>query len=375
MEELNNSGNGSETLNETVISKKIQKAREDINRIENIPEGYIEVVLSTRGKIGAPERFFIRNFSPEDLMDLGLSEEQDFPIRLIKVLDRLIYNPNNDPVFSVKNFHEKEVIELLLLLYETFYTTIFPNQQWIPTEEDFEFLKAQCGGETDEYFQKVRALENGGWKPVFDIDISKDLSFWEIDENIKTKAKIDRKYGEKEFSAVFTLPKFGDFITLKYFMDSIFKEDDKKFAAIADMHRRYKEAEDKLFKGADIDIRRVPQAPKAELDKLRDYEAEKTLFSITAAKALYISEFDGKDVSTLPLEKKLEIAKDPRLDYTTFKMVQDHFNEMQFGIKEDITVHDPIIGKVVTRKFTFQLNDLLIAIRDSRTTQTNISFV
>jgi hypothetical protein len=357
------------------MKKKLEEARQQIDAVETMPDGYIEVRLSTKGLIGAPAAFRIRNFSPEDLMNLGLADQEDLPIRLIKVLDDLIYNPPNAEIISVKNFHEKEVTELLLLLYETFYTTIFPNQQWILTDEDKEFLKAECGGETDEYFLKLRSIENKSWKPTFDIDISKDLYYWEIDPDIKTKAQVSRKYGEKNFTATFTLPKFGDFITLKYFIDQIYKEQDKRFSSIADTYKFRRSMEEKLQNGENIDIRRIPQVPKEELDKFKQYETEKSLFAITASKALYLCEFDGHDVSTMPLEKKLELAKDPRLDYSTFKMVQDHFDKLQFGLKEEITVTDPILNKVVTQKYSFQLTDLLEAIRDTRTSETTISFV
>jgi len=354
---------------------KIQKARQDFDAKLTMPAGYVEVVLSTRGLVGAPARFYIRNFSPEDLMKLGLSDKEDVPLELIKVLDSLIYNPDNNPMLSVKNFHEKEVIELLLFLYETFYTTIFPNQEWILTDEDWEFLKQQHGGEdSDEFRAQERAIKNKTWKPVFDIDISA-LDYYEIPDDIKLKARIDRKYSNQNFSATFTLPKFGDFITLKYFIDSIYKEEDKKFARIGETYKFRKEAEEKLMNGEKINLASIPNVPKADLDKFKEYEVNKSLFAITASKALYLDEFDGENVSQWPLEKKLELAKDARLDYSTFKMVQDHFNELKFGLKEDITVRDPILGEVVTRKYTFQLIDLLTAIRDTGASETTLSFV
>jgi len=357
------------------LEKKLSRARQEFEDKMSAPEGYIEVVLSTKGKIGAPSKFYIRNFSPEDLMNLGLSDQEDVPIKLIKVLDSLIFNPSNDPALSVKNFHEKEVIELLLLLYETFYTTIFPNQEWILTEEDWDFLKAQHGGpDSDEFRERERALKTKVWKPTFDIDISK-LEFHELPDDFKVRAKINRDFAGKNFSAVFTLPKFGDFITLKFFIDSIYKEEDRKFARIAEMIKFRREMEEKLQNGENVNLASIPQVPKTEYDKFKEFETEKSLFSITASKALYLAEFDGEDVSGWTLERKLQLAKDARLDYTTFKMVQDKFSELQFGYKEDITVRDPILEKVVTRKYTFQLIDLLTAIRDTGTTKTTISLV
>jgi hypothetical protein len=307
-------------------------------------------------------------------MELGLTDQTDVPIKLIKILDSLIWNPKKDAALSVKNFHEKEVIELLLLLYETFYTTVFANQEWIPTEENWEFLKERHGGSDSEEFRRVeRSLKNKEWKPVFDIDISR-LEYYEVPDDFKTRARINRKYDGKEFTAVFSLPKFGDFITLKYFIDSVYKEEDKKFARISEAYKFRKDAEEKLLKGENINMASIPTVPKIELDKFKEYEADKTLFALTASKALYLYEIDGKDVSNLPLKEKLTFAKDARLDYSTFKMVQDKFNELQFGLKEEITVRDPIMETVVKRKYTFQLIDLLKAIRDTRASETTLAF-
>jgi len=133
--------------------------------------------------------------------------------------------------------------------------------------------------------------------------------------------------------------------------------------------------EEKLQRGENINMASIPNVPKAEYDKYKEYEVDKSLFSITASKALYLAEIDGQDVSKWKLEDKLEMAKDARLDYSVFKMVQDHFDKLEFGLKEEITVRDPIIDKVVQRKYTFQLIDLLTAIRDTGTSQTTISFV
>jgi len=350
---------------------RLKKAREEYEDKLNCPDGYIEVRLSTKGKIGAPERFHIRNFSAQDLMNLGLSDKENVPINLLKVLQSLIYEQD----INIEKFHEKEVIELLLLLYETFYTEIFPNQEWIPTEEDWEFLKEKHGDDTDEFRSVKRALDTKTWKPTFDINIKEDLDYYEIDPNIKTNAKIERDYNGKSFSAVFSLPKFGDFMPLKYFIESVYRDKDKQFARIGEMIKYRKEQEERLSKGENVDISKIPTVPKAEYDKYKEYEIEKSLFSIKASIALYLKEFQGEDLSKVPLEKKIEIAGDPRLDYTTFKMVQDHFNKLEFGLKEEITVNDPIMSKVVKRKYTFQLIDLLTAIRDTGTSQTTISFV
>lgn len=351
---------------------KLKEIREETEANISCPDGYIEVKLSTKGLIGAPKVFHIRNFSAEDLMNLSLADKEDVPMKLLKTLGELIWEKE----INIGTFHEKEVVELLLLLYEVFYTEVFPNQKWVPTDEDWEFLEQQCGGkDTDDFRARKRALDTEQWKPTFDINIKEDISFFEIDPNIKTNVKIERDYSGKKFSVVFSLPKFGDFLILKKFVDIVYRDKDKQFARIAEMIKFRKESEDRLAKGENINISTIPNVPKAEYDKYKEYESEKTLFVVTASKALYLKEFNGEDLEGVPLEKKIELAKDPRLDYSTFKLVEDHIKKLEFGYKEDITVHDPIMNKVVTRKYTFQLVDLLTAIRDSGTSKTTVSFI
>ena len=358
------------------LNKLLQKAREEITTQETIPDGYIEVKLSTRGQIGAPELFYIRNFSPEDIMNLGQTSQENIPIKMVKVLDSLIWNPHNDASLQIKNFHEKEVIELLLLLYETFYTTIFPNQKWVLTEEDWDFIAEQKGGrDTPEFQAYERAVKTEAYKPVFDIDISQ-LDYHEIpEEGLKKQAKIERVIQGKKFTAAFSLPRFGDHLTLKYFIDKIFKEEDNKFSRLGDTIKHKRDLEAAIARGENVARNNIPIIPKKEWDEYVDYETRKSIFAITASKALYLTEFMGENVTSWPLEQKLDMARDPRLDYTVFKMIEEHFRTLQFGLKEEITVHDPIINKVVTRKYTFQFVDLLFAIRDTRAPETSVSFV
>lgn len=346
------------------------------------PPGYIPAMLSTRGLIsGAPAEFFVRNFSPEDIVELGLSDSRDLPLRLIKVLNKLIYNPAGQKPIRVEDFHEKEVVELLLLIYEKFYTTVFANQTWIPDEEDINFLKQRYGGDNDEFRRRIKALKDGEWKPKFDLDISRDISYYEIPDDFKHTVHIEREFFNAEtnkmepFVCEFSLPKFGDFVIIKEFLDQKYDLEDRRHASIVNTINFQRDAEQRVRDGENIDLTKIHHASAKEQEMLDDYETTKSLMAITASKALYLSNFDGKDVSHLPIEKKIAMAQDPRLDYSTFTEVQRILDSLEFGYKEEITVHNPIQEKVTTRKYTFQLSDLLEAIRDTRPASVTISVV
>lgn len=360
-----------------VPAEDFDKVEKSIERIRSVPPGYAEVRLSTLGKVGAPEVFYIRNFLPEDLMKLGLADEATTPIKLIDILDSMIYNePGQEPI-SVKNFHEKEVVETLLYLLETFYSPIFPNQTWDLTEDDYKFLAERYGKGSEEYTKRIRAIEEGEWKPKFDLDISKDLSFYEIgdDPDFGTEAEAETilPSGEK-FTASFALPKFGDFVTLKFFIEEIFAKEDNKYRRLGEIIKYRRDAKKKMEEeGKYIDLSRIPTVPENEEREYDEYEMRKAIFSVTATKALYLQSFNGEDVSKLSLKEKMRYAEDPRLDYGLFNQIQEAFDNLHFGYKEEITVLDPIQEKVVTRKYNFQIFDLLQAIQDRRNTKTTVT--
>lgn len=356
-----------------------QQSFQNIEDRINAPDGYVNIKLSTVGKVGAPASFFIKSFSPEDIMNLGLSDEKDFQIRLLKTLQSLIYNPMRpgEPGYiDVGDFHEKEVIETLLTMYEFFYQSVFPQQTWELTEEDYEELKRQNGGDTPEYRAQLRAIKNGEWRPAFDLDISQAIDYYDIsnDDNFKTTVKYETDLYGKPFSVKFSLPKYGDFLKLKMFIDDVYQNEDRKYARLGQILQLRKDANERMLNGENVDWTKIPAVSPRDEEDYKEYEVAKALFTTTASKALYIKEFDGKDVSHLSIREKINLAKDPRLDFDTFKQVQEMFDSLKFGYKEEITALDPILNKVVQRPYNFRVMDLLTAMQSARSSKAHLSF-
>lgn len=376
---------GSEPLNPNDVTEDedLKEIRSSSLQSGGIPAGYIPVTLSTRGKIAAPEVFHIRNFNTEDLMELGLVDQEMLPIKAIEMLDNIIYehDPKNPNSVSVKKFHEREVMELLLFVYEAFYTEELTNIAWTLTDEDWEEKRKELGGDdSDEFRAFERAIRNGQIKPTFNINVKTGVEFHEVEDDVRTSVRVNSRDG---FTCKFGLPKYGDVIDLKYFIESKYREQDRKFASIGQTIKMRKDAEDRLIKGENVNLRGIPDVPKAEREKFHEYEVEKSVFAMTAIKAWHLKEMNhvpGQDpnkvfdVADLPLEKRIELVKSPYIDHSTFEQVQNMFNELKFGIKEEITVVDPILNKTVQRKYSFQLLDLLSAIRNQRPAETVLSY-
>lgn len=339
----------------------------------NAPAGYVNVKLSTRGKVGAPASFFIKNFSPEDIMNLGLSDERDVQIRMLKTLQSLVWNPDKNNFIDVGDFHRKEVEELMMVMYEEFYQSLFPNQTWTLTQEDYDELKRQYGGDTPEYQARIKAIRDGEWRPTFDLDISRDVDFYEIADDFKKTVRVTNE-DNPPFTVKFSLPRYGDFLKLKMFIDDVYQNEDRKYARLGQILKLRQDANERMLQGENVDWTKIPAVSARDEEDYKEYEVSKALFTTTASKALYIMEFDGKDVSHLPIEEKIELAKDPRLDFDTFTKVQEAFDSLKFGYKEEITAFDPILQKVVQRPYNFRIMDLFTAMQSARSSKTHISF-
>jgi hypothetical protein len=354
--------------NNEMLKKQIgtvEGIAKDVNA--DIPSGYISIELSTHGLLGAPKRFHTRNFDTADLLNLALSEEEDLPEKVAKMLDNLILEKD----VSVMNFHEKEVIEYLVRLYQAFYSNTLKEAEFPWNEKDIEFLKDKYGN-TTEYERNVFDLRNRKWIPKTTIDLSV-VETYDLDpDTFHTNIYLTDK--QSGFAAGFSFPRHGDIVVLRNFVIKEFRDRDKQYASVKDVLKFRRDAEDRIRRGEDIQLSRLPNIPEIERDKYRQYEIEKSIFSVTAIKALHLTMYDGKDISNVPLIERLELAKDPRIDYKMMKAVTGFFEKMTVGIKEDTRMFNPIKGIEEVRRYTFRLVDLLQAIKLYEPTQYDVVF-
>lgn len=355
----------SEIFDSIQTDPRIEEAKKQSTR--DIPSGYIPVELSTEGKLYAPAKFHIRNFTTEDLMGIAFTDDEQLPIKVIDMVDKLVYEDD----VSVKDFHEAEVIETLKILYETFYSPVIKDAEYKPTKEDLEWLANNHGGEdSEEYRALERSLSSKKWAPKVDIDLSK-VSTYKLPENFKSRATIKKKNG---FTCVYSMPKYGDVITLKEFTDLIFSEKDKQFASISRTLKFKQDSEERWRRGENINLASIPQVPKKQLEEYNEYTLERSVFLMIALRALHLEEINGQDLSRVPLEKRFELAKDPELDYSTFKKVSETFANYPIGVNNKVPIINPITNVPGEYEYPFRLLDILQAIRNNDPDGTVIEF-
>ena len=94
--------------NGNLILTSLMESEREVKEVSSTPDGYIEVKLSTKGKVGAPSVVHVRNFKVSEIISLSLSSNADLPIRLIDILNDMILEDTD--VFT---WHEKEIEEII----------------------------------------------------------------------------------------------------------------------------------------------------------------------------------------------------------------------------------------------------------------------
>ena len=131
------------------LNQEVQRAK----NLASVPPGYIEVALSTKGRVGAPAIVHVRNFTVGELLELSLATDTDLPRRLIAALNKAIYEDTD-----VANWHESEIEELLIYIYAELYKSTLDSVEFPLLEEDYEFVKNGPDGE-----QRCKDLREHKW--------------------------------------------------------------------------------------------------------------------------------------------------------------------------------------------------------------------
>lgn len=318
----------------------LRVAQEEVNN--PVPAGYIEIRLSTKGKVGAPAVFHVRNFKVREIVALTLTSEEDLPVRLINTLNQMIYED-----VDVANFHEREVEELMIYIYLNFFQKTFVNIPYTLDENDLKYLDDDL----------IKDIQDGKWKPSFDIDIEKDMSTYDIPENYNPNITITNK--TTGFYVTFGYIKYGDRLTIKRWLDKVFSEDDSKF----------KNTKMKIIHNNDIinnhkDLANLYELSEEEEKDYEEYSLRRLETLTEVSQIISVVDYNGMDVSKMNLDEKYNLlSEDSRIDYGMISKLASRQNKNPIGIKPDITFISPITHEPVTRRFSFRIPVILQAMQ------------
>ena len=336
--------------------ERFADAREVRDSEASVPDGYITVELSTKGKLYAPAKFHIRNFTAEDLLGMALTDDDTLPIKVIEMLNTLIYEDDID----VGKFHEDEVIETLFVLYKTFYTDKLKDVIYKLQESDWKYLQDTNGGpQSDAYLKLKASTDSGDWKPKIDIDLN-TIGTYSLPDDFAPKAHV--KNNKTGFTCVYGLPRYGDVRDISDFINIIYAQEEESLTPIIKKVEYIREQKAKKDRNEPITYDMIPVLTKAEERAYSDYLMRRNLDIMRATRAAHLLEYRGKDVSGLPIEKKLTLADDPELDLRVYTKISNALDGLKIGLQKEIKVKSPITNKEIVYPFTFRLFDLLQAI-------------
>ena len=200
------------------LNQEVQRAK----NLASVPPGYIEVALSTKGRVGAPAIVHVRNFTVGELLELSLTTDTDLPRRLIAALNKAIYEDTD-----VANWHESEIEELLIYIYAEFYKSTLDSVEFPLLEEDYEFVKNGPDGE-----QRCKDLREHKWVPRTSITLLRDIDPYEVSDDYSPEITIKNK--KTGFYVTFSYIKYGDRLLVKDWLDKVYRDEEKQFDALVE---------------------------------------------------------------------------------------------------------------------------------------------
>ncbi len=336
-----------------------------------IPAGYATFRLSTKGKLGgAPEVFHMRNLSVDEAYELGTVTRSEIASKINNILQRLILEED----VQIKKFKDNEVAETLVRFFATFYQKKWQVDHVEMNEYFTQYaLEHAFHGKDDQAFREwLHKIKTGKIPTSFNIDLTK-LRFYKQPDEPKTKIKlklIDDSY------AIFRLPEFGDSVVVESAIKEKFSNEEKRHAQTYEAWERKQRMERALEEGRLETTANMPYIPETELKELLKFEAEKAKFSFDMMKGLYLAELDGVNYEDAPLQERIAVARDYRIDFNRFNELSKKFKEIKVGIVPKVKVDDhPITGKTEEIDYTFRTMDLLAGIKNTHVDDSDFELV
>ena len=321
------------------LNQEVQRAK----NLASVPPGYIEVALSTKGRVGAPAIVHVRNFTVGELLELSLTTDTDLPRRLIAALNKAIYEDTD-----VANWHESEIEELLIYIYAEFYKSTLDSVEFPLLEEDYEFVKNGPDGE-----QRCKDLREHKWVPRTSITLLRDIDPYEVSDDYSPEITIKNK--KTGFYVTFSYIKYGDRLLVKDWLDKVYRDEEKQFDALVETLKHNSSVADPA--------RRLPVDP-AEKEAYSDFVAKKLGTLTEVSRLVSVVNYNGQDVSKMNVDEKYKLlSQDARIDYGMIAKLAARQDKQPFGLKPFIHMINPLTNEPCVRRFSFRILSILQAMQ------------
>ena len=317
-------------------------AKEKVKVKTEIPSNYVEVKLDSLGKLNAPRVVHVRDYSAKDVLELSSAGEERQAEVLINCLNSMIWED-----VDVSSFHEKDIEEIMLYVYASFWGDSLQNVGFYldPKLEEEELGKEGNIYHTSLNIKALKTKELGidNFKGIINISISKDLD----------------KIG-------FRLPQLGDILTTKTIVEEHYFDLDRKYS---DLNNTIKSLVSKNSEITENELIEESNISFDEFEAIKKYSEEKDKMFINTLQSLWLETIDGKAIETI--EERL--AKKSEISLRYWKLFNDFMEKsLNFGVESSVTFDYE--GGSLTRDFQFQLVEFIPSVESSIDTEHTISF-
>lgn len=325
---------------ETTIEKEVSKET-------SIPYGYIPIQLSSKGKFDCPETIHVRNYTSSDLLEISSQADDHIIEGSMKLLNNVVLED-----IDTSKLTDKEVIEIYLAIYANWWGETIEGYQYPIEDEDINFLK-----EKNKY-DLIQKIIDETFKPEVDLSIEK-ISIQQIADEFKEPIRVKDSDSGKDI--YLRIPRIGDGIIAKKYINKLFKKNEEKALSI-----RKKLEKEKLYKVIDRSI--------SEEDRYfyEEYSDRKAIATIEALQACMILSYDNKD--DIPYEEKIQLVHSGEINTSVWIKFQNFLNKYPYGVQNNVLIYSPILEKEVERRFLFRPLDFIPTGESKDSDRYDISF-
>lgn len=311
---------------------KVEETVNDIDTIKSIPNNYVEIKLSSKGKLSAPKILHVRNFTMREAIEISsVTKKENELIVLLNCINNMIYED-----FDAYDLHEKELEELLLNIHVNFWSTKMTEMPY--------YLELE--------------KEN--------IDSEDNIAYTDIDlislktNNLKSEFKEPINIEKNNLKVQFRYPRLKDNIFAFKYIEKLYEEEREKWLKLeyGINHLKPKD-KDRIHEIFDL----------KELDAYTDYIDRRQKDYLTAFNSRQIVSINGK---ILKDEEKLDMIDKIPMDYwAKFMDIKENYT---FGVDNEVKFHSEILKKNIVRRFQFQLMDYVYSLDLQDDSTNSISF-
>lgn len=285
--------------------KKELEIAKEIENDKLVPSNYIEVKLSSLGKLDLPSIIHVRDYNYDEALMIASMTEESITEGIVEILNRVVFED-----IEMGDANIQDVTEVLLSIYGTWYSPVIETFNYF-INEDLEEPK-----KSNKKNISVATI------PINNIKTTP----------LKTEVQIPINFKNKDFSVQLILPRVKNDIMAW------------KFATKKNLERENEIA-------ASIKAVKKEKYTDEQMTEYEDFATQRGKDFLKALQCQLIYSYNGKVLETF-MEQLETLNKIPLSLWTSYNDVVK--SKFQFGVEEEVNFKCSITEKEITRKFRFQ---------------------